>query len=81
MPGREPDSCATLKADGLINMHGNAMNMVELIEPDNLRVIAWVLGVNRICRSAGLPNAFAGFEEFEFYDAEDLIIAELEGDD
>jgi hypothetical protein len=45
VPGREPDTADTLESDGLIKQEGND---VVVLKPDDLRVIAWQFGCQRI---------------------------------
>ena len=58
--GREPDTADTLEADGLIKREfENGKHVATIvIEPDNLRVIAWQVGINEYCRAIGKPPIF-----------------------
>ena len=59
--GQEPDTAETLEADGLIerefDRRGRHVATVVL-DPDNLRVIAWQMSVNELCRAHGRAPIF-----------------------
>jgi hypothetical protein len=62
VPRLEPDTAETLEADGLIKTYHDDGEWIatDLIEPDNLRVIAWVISINKFCRASAVPQGVRG---------------------
>jgi hypothetical protein len=60
IPGLEPDTAETLIADGLITEENlpDGRTIHTFLEPYNLRVIAWAMGVNEFAKSQGLGEVF-----------------------
>jgi hypothetical protein len=61
VPGLNLDTMETLETDGLIGVHKkDGETLTGFLEPRNLRVLAWVMGVNETCRLRGLAEPFPG---------------------
>ena len=61
VPGLDPDTVETLETDGLIRVHKKGgKTFTGFLEPKNLRVLAWVMGVNETCRLRGLAEPYPG---------------------
>jgi len=61
VPGLDLDTFETLKTDGLITEDKkDGESSIKFLEPENLRVLAWVMGLNETCRLHGLAEQFPG---------------------
>ena len=60
IPGLEPDTAETLIADSLITeeQHPDGPTTHTFLEPYNLRVIAWAMGVNEFAKKLGHGEVF-----------------------
>ena len=70
IPGLEPDTAETLIADGLITeeQRADGTTIHTFLEPNNLRVIAWAMGVNEFAKKLGHGEVFPHLAADLLYD-------------